>query len=47
MHNFLNTTPPSFKTKRGLVTFIPALASLVTIAVESIGSFLQKSTMKL
>ena len=28
--------------KRGLAAFIPALASLATIAVESIGSFLQK-----
>ena len=28
--------------KRGFVAFVPALASLVTIAVESIGSFLQK-----
>ena len=42
MDNFLNTTSPSFRTKRGFVAFIPALAGLVTIAVESIGSFLQK-----
>ena len=28
--------------KRGFVAFIPALAGLVTIAVECIGSFLQK-----
>ena len=42
MDNFLNTTSPSFRVKRGFVAFIPALASLVTITVESIGSFLQK-----
>ena len=34
--------PRSLKIKRGLSAFIPALASLATIAVESIGSFLQK-----
>ena len=34
--------PHSFRTKRGFAAFIPALASLATIAVESIGSFLQK-----
>ena len=41
---FPSTTPPSypFRTKRGFAAFIPALASLATIAVESIGSFLQK-----
>ena len=41
---FLSTTPPShpFRAKRGFAAFIPALASLATIAVESIGSFLQK-----
>ena len=41
---FLGTSLPplSLKTKRGLSAFIPALASLATIAVESIGSFLQK-----
>ena len=32
----------SFRTKRGLAAFIPTLASLATIAVKSIGSFLQK-----
>ena len=42
MDNFLNTTSFSFRVKKGFVAFIPALASLVTIAVESIGSFLQK-----
>ena len=41
---FLSTTPPlyPFRAKRGFAAFIPALASLATIAVESIGSFLQK-----
>ena len=41
---FLSTTPPSypFRAKRGFAAFIPALVSLATIAVESIGSFLQK-----
>ena len=41
---FLSTTLPSyaFRAKRGFTAFIPALASLATIAVESIGSFLQK-----
>ena len=41
---FLSTSPPSysFQTKRGFTAFIPALSSLATIAVESIGSFLQK-----
>ena len=41
---FSSTTPPSypFRAKRGFTAFIPALASLATIAVESIGSFLQK-----
>ena len=34
--------PRSLKIKRGLSAFIPALAGLATIAVESIGSFLQK-----
>ena len=32
----------SFRIKRGITAFIPALAGLATIAVESIGSFLQK-----
>ena len=42
--NSLSTSLPShsFRTKRGFAAFIPALASLVTTAVESIGSFLQK-----
>ena len=44
LSKFLNTSPPShsFWTKRGFAAFIPALAGLATIAVESIGSFLQK-----
>ena len=39
-----NSTPSSYpaRTKRGLAAFIPALAGLATIAVESIGSFLQR-----
>ena len=39
-----NSTPSShpIRTKRGFAAFIPALAGLATIAVESIGSFLQK-----
>ena len=42
--NFLSTSSParSFRIKRGIAAFIPALASLATIVVESIGSFLQK-----
>ena len=41
---FLSTTPPSypFRAKRGFAAFIPALSGLATIAVESIGSFIQK-----
>ena len=41
---FLGTSlpPHSLKIKGGLSAFIPALAGLATIAVESIGSFLQK-----
>ena len=41
---FSNTSPPSYSfwTRRGFAAFIPALAGLATIAVESIGSFLQK-----
>ena len=41
---FFSTAPPSysFRAKRGFAAFIPALAGLATIAVESIGSFLQK-----
>ena len=44
LSNFLSTSLPShsFRTKRGLAAFLPALAGLATIAVESIGSFLQK-----
>ena len=44
LSNFLSTSTPthSFRIKRGFAAFIPALASLATIAVESIGSFLQK-----
>ena len=41
---FSSTTPPSypFRAKRGFAAFIPALAGLATIAVESIGYFLQE-----
>ena len=41
---FSNNTPSShpIRIKRGFAAFIPALAGLATIAVESIGSFLQK-----
>ena len=41
---FSSISPPSYSfwTKRGFAAFIPALASLATIAVESIRSFLQK-----
>ena len=44
--NSSSTSLPShsFRTKRGFTAFIPALASLATIAVESIGSFLQKKS---
>ena len=44
LDKLLNNTPPSYpcRAKRGFTAFIPALASLPTIAVESIGSFLQK-----
>ena len=44
LDTFLSTTPPSypFRAKRGFAVFIPALAGLATIAVECIGSFLQK-----
>ena len=44
LSNFSSTSPPthSFRIKRGFTAFIPALAGLATIAVESIGSFLQK-----
>ena len=42
--NFLSTssTTCSFRIKRSFAAFVPALASLATIAVESIGSFPQK-----
>ena len=44
LSNSSSTSLPShsFRTKRGFTAFIPALAGLATIAVESIGSFLQK-----
>ena len=44
LSNFSSTSSPthSFRIKRGFAAFIPALAGLATIAVESIGSFLQK-----
>ena len=44
LDTFLSTTLPSypFRAKRVFAAFIPALAGLATIAVESIGSFLQK-----
>ena len=40
----MSTSSParSFRIKRGIAAFIPALTGLVTIAVESIGFFLQK-----
>ena len=42
--NFSSTSSPphSFRIERGIAAFIPTLAGLATIAVESIGSFLQK-----
>ena len=44
LSTFTNSTPSSHpvRIKRGIAAFIPALASLATIAVESIGSFLQR-----
>ena len=44
LSTFSNNTPSSHPTriKRGFAAFIPALAGLATIAVESIGSFIQK-----
>ena len=44
LSTFTNSTPSShpIRTKRGFAAFVPALASLDTIAVESIGSFLQR-----
>ena len=46
LSNFSSTSSPAhfFRIKRGFTAFIPALASLATIAVESIGSFFRKST---
>ena len=45
LSNFSSTSSPahSFRIKRGIAAYIPALAGLATIAVESIGSFLQKN----
>ena len=44
LSNSSSTSLParSFRIKRGFTAFIPALAGLATIAVKSIGSFLQK-----
>ena len=44
VNKFSNATPPSYlhRAKRGFAAVIPALARLATIAMESIGSFLQK-----
>ena len=44
VNKFLNVTPPSYpyRARGEFAAFIPALASLATIAGESIGSFLQK-----
>ena len=44
LSTFTNSTQSSHptRTKRGFAAFIPALAGLATIAVESIGSFLQR-----
>ena len=44
LSTFTNSTQSShpIRTKRGFAAFIPALAGLATIAVESIGSFLQR-----
>ena len=44
LSNFLSTSSSahSFRIKRGFTAIVPALAGLATIAVESIGSFLQK-----
>ena len=43
-----NSTPPSYahRAKRGFTAFIPALASLATIAVESIGLSFKRSAMQ-
>ena len=44
LSTFTNSTPSSHpvRTKRGFAAFVPVLAGLATIAVESIGSFLQR-----
>ena len=44
VNTFSNETPPSYphSAKKGFSAFMPALAGLATIAVESIASFLQK-----
>ena len=44
LSTFTNSTPSSHpvRTKRGFAAFIPVLAGLATLAVESIGSFLQR-----
>ena len=44
LSTFTNSTPSShpIRTKRGFAAFVPALAGLATIVVESIGSFLQR-----
>ena len=44
-----NSTPSShpIRMKRGFAAFIPALASLATIAVESIGLSFKRSAMQL
>ena len=44
LSTFTNSTPSSHpvRTKRGFAAFVPALAGLATIAVENIGSFLQR-----
>ena len=44
LSTFTNSTLSShpIRTKRGFAAFVPALAGLATIAVESIGSFLQR-----
>ena len=45
---FLNTslTLPSYRGERSFAAFVPALAGLATIAVESIGAFLQREHNK-
>ena len=46
--HFSNKTPPSFplRKRRGFAAFIPVKAGPATIAVESIGTFLQKKHNK-